>query len=217
MVAFKVFGKNCIFGCRTQKIFGMKKLFVLAVAAIAVVACGPKSQKQENLEKFDVTKVFEQADQLIGKTITVEGTVVHICGHGGDKMFLSAEEGQTRLKVEPSGNLQSFSPEMEGSVALVTGVLEEMRIDEEYLKKWESELSAEGDHEGHDHSASGKKADQGEHTSAMEKINKYREQLASSPKGYLSFYTLKATKVEMVEKSESEQAENESEESEQKN
>ncbi|HON19012.1 MAG TPA: hypothetical protein PK990_07580 [Salinivirgaceae bacterium] len=184
----------------------MKKVAIYALAAVFAVGCGTK-QNNVPTEEMGVDKALEQAEQFVGKNITVIGTVGHVCGHGGGKLFLTNDDNTKRLKVEPSSNLQSFSPEMEGLVYKISGSLEEMRIDEEYLNNWEKELAEEAhEGEGHNQGQHAEKADMGEHTDAKSKIEAYRAQIASSGKGYVAIYTLKAIKLEKVEKTESEEA-----------
>jgi hypothetical protein len=188
----------------------MKKIMSLVAIAAIMFACGGPQKKTE-VSEMDVHALMVNVDQYVGKTVTAMGVVDHVCGHGGGKMFMVCAESEHRLKVEPAGDLQSFSPEMEGSKYAATGLLEELRINEEYLANWEKEIAAkdEAKEEGHDHSAHGEKADMGEHVSAVEKIKTYREKIAATEKGYLSFYTLKATKVEKIESDETEADETE--------
>lgn len=171
--------------------------------AVFMFACGGPQQKTETVEvdALSISALMENVDQYVGDTVTVQGTVGHVCRHGGDKMFLVCTETDQKLKVELSGDLTSFTPEMEGLTYTVTGVLEGIKIDEEYLAKWEEELASqehEGDAEGHDDTPSGEKADMGEHKGSCEQIKTYREQIAASEVGYIMFYALKAFKIEQV-------------------
>jgi len=195
----------------------MKKvLFLMSLAAI-FVACGG-NQKKENATSAELTvdQIMENAGEYVDKTVTAVGIIDHVCTHGGDKMFMINAEGTSRLKVVPSGDLQAFTPEMEGTTLAVSGTLEEMRITNEYLDNWEKEEKnkhdghGEGEHNhsgdgaeahegGHHNTAHGEKADMGEHKAAASEIAAYREKIAASEKGYLSFYTLNATKIESVE------------------
>ena len=182
----------------------MKKILSLVAVAVFMFACGGPQQKTETEEfsALSIKSVMENVDQYVGDTVTVKGTVGHVCRHGGDKMFLVCTESDQKLKVELSGDLTSFSPEMEGLTYAVTGVVEGIKIDEEYLVKWEQELASkehEGDVEGHDDTPSGEKADMGEHKGSCEQIKTYREQIAASEGGFIMFYTLKAFKIEKVE------------------
>ena len=201
----------------TKQLGIMKKvLFLMSLAAI-FVACGG-NQKKENaaLAELTVDQIMEKADEYVGKTVTAVGIIDHVCAHGGGKMFMVNAEGTSKLKIVPSGDLQAFTPEMEGTSLIVTGMLEEMRITKEYLDNWENEEKkehdghGEGEHNhsgdsaqahdgGHHNTAHGEKADMGEHKAAASEIATYREKIAASEKGYLSFYTLNATKIENVE------------------
>ncbi len=184
----------------------MKKMLSMIASAAILFSCGgPQKKAEVEVPEMNVHALMVNVDQYVGKTVTAIGVVDHVCGHGGGKMFMVCENSDHRLKVEPAGDLQSFASDMEGGKFAATGILEEIRIDEQYLANWEKEITEkeavkeEAKEEGHDHSAHGEKADMGEHVSAAEKIKTYREQIAATEKGYLSFYTLKATKVEKLE------------------
>ena len=112
--------------------------------AVFMFACGGPQQKTETVEvdALSISALMENVDQYVGDTVTVQGTVGHVCRHGGDKMFLVCTETDQKLKVELSGDLTSFTPEMEGLTYTVTGVLEGIKIDEEYLANGKKNLPA---------------------------------------------------------------------------
>ena len=181
----------------------MKKvLFLMSIAAI-FAACGGSNNKVDNAaSELNVDQLMEKAETHIGKVVTVNGIIDHVCAHGGGKMFMVCEAGTNKLKVEPAGDLQAFNSEMEGSKYSVTGTLEELRITPEYLDNWEKETAndtAAAAEKGHDETSHGENADMGEHKPATDKIEMYRKEIAASEKGYISFYTLKATKLVKLE------------------
>ncbi len=184
----------------------MKKILSLVAITAFLFSCGtPQKKTNDEVNALTIKALMENIDQYVGQTVTVTGMVGHVCNHGGDKMFLVCKDTDLKLKVEPSGELKSFDPEMEGSICNATGIIEEFKIDEEYLAKWEKEI-AEKEGEEHEHSVEAEKVVDGEHKGDCEQIKNYREQLASSEKGYISLYTLKASKVEIVENTDTEEA-----------
>ncbi|RKX24502.1 MAG: hypothetical protein DRP45_08030, partial [Candidatus Zixiibacteriota bacterium] len=82
-------------------------LFGIAVSLIAVcgmiTSCGGDDATEETTEvaqevtlaEFDTSPV-----DFVGKTLSITGTVDHVCRHGGKKMFIMGENPEERLKVE---------------------------------------------------------------------------------------------------------------------
>lgn len=205
-----------------------KSLFALLVALV-VWSCNNQesADNQENAgcdteEALTVDEALPKLAELVGKSVTLTGTVDHVCKHGGKRMFLFSSSPDQRIKITTGDEEASFDVAWEQTDVVVTGVLEELRVDEEYLLNWESELAAqeteeteetehvkgegEGSGDGHDHSAHagglGEQADMGKHTAAEKQIADYRAEIAESEKGYLSFYSIKANKTKLVEKKE---------------
>jgi len=208
----------------------MRKIVLLAAIAVAFAACNskPADTKETKKETAEVMKVsvdqfFEKGEEMVGKTIIVEGTVDHVCKHGGKRMFLQGSTPENRLKVTTGDDIASFDVAFEGNTMIVEGTVEMMKMDAEYLDNWEAELkesaekdvehakgsgdgmgSGEGDgHEhgeadGHEHdnSSLGEKADMGEHIPGMEKVMKYREEIKTNEKGYITIFSVVAAKVE---------------------
>jgi len=195
----------------------MKK-FIVAIFALAfvVVSCdNPTANKeaQEQTEEVIVEEIVtvnlsefdEQVEDLVGKTIVVEGTVDHVCTHGGQRMFLIDTGSEGRVKVTPDENVAAFKTDLEGQAVILTGIVEEMRVDEEYLKEWEEEILAdvdmgddkgEGSHLGGNMEKGGEDADKAEE---MEKVNNLRMEIAETEKGYLSYFSVLCTGYEVVE------------------
>jgi len=205
----------------------LKKSASLLLIAFMLFGCKGYQSKQDNTEETQsigqevmlVEELNQQAETLVGETVTVEGTVVHVCQHGGKKMFLIGEDPEIRLKINAGDEIASFDREKEGSLVRVIGIVEEFRIDEAYLSQWEEELEAEeaeggeekehiegehgdgehgdGEHMG-EHTGMGDKADQGEHISSREMIKNYREEIAASDKDFIAFYSILASEYQEI-------------------
>jgi hypothetical protein len=197
-----------------------KNLIIIAILATFLYSCGGNTG-QEKAANVDETVVVAEpvnllivdydslVDGLAGQMIVIEGTVDHVCQHGGKRMFLIAEGTDNRVKVVTGENMESFNTDWSGSDIVVTGLVDELRIDETYLQEWENELkmqAEEGDDEGHgeeedgehkegegnghEGSSKGEKADQGTHTDGMDQIAKYRQMIKDSSTDHLSFYSV---------------------------
>lgn len=103
----------------------MKKILaVLAVALVTFTAC----QKAEQAPVvYSVDDVYVQGDALVGDTILVEGTCMHLCVHGGKKAFLrSSEEGE--IIRANAVDFESFAGECVNNTVRVRGVLRAMDV-----------------------------------------------------------------------------------------
>lgn len=97
---------------------------------------------------IDVADFTEKAPEMIGERVIIEGSVVHVCKHGGQKMFIMDQDPDVRIKINKDDDMAAFKPEMEGNTVKVMGVVEEMdvEIEEEGVEHEEDE-----DHENHYH------------------------------------------------------------------
>lgn len=192
----------------------MKNLFIALLSiSLFTISCANSTKEETTKDsavvlKYDVDKLIPGLDTLIGKTVQVSGTVDHVCKHGGKRMFLFQSDPETRIKIEVGDEQSSFDAAWETSDVVVEGVVTELRIDEKYLAEWEAELAAE-EKEANDEKTKteeekdanahagglGEQADMGTHTEAYEQIKEYRDEIAKSEKGYLSFFSIKSTKV----------------------
>lgn len=197
----------------------MKTYFFALIALLFItVSCENSSQKASNTETeatevevvtpVDLADFSSKAGDLVGKQIELYGMIDHVCKHGGQKMFLVNEDGEVRVKIVTGENMAAFNTELEGESVNVIGIVDELRIDEEYLKEWELEISEglEGD-EGD----KGEKVHMGEHQGSesgenpeLAQINDYRTKIAESGKDYISFFSVICVDYE-VDNNESEE------------
>ena len=197
----------------------MKKLLI-AIAAISFIAvsCENTTSQKQEVKKTQMLVVDEitainlvDFDSLVenfaGKKISFSGTVDHVCKHGGQKMFIVDENSDARVKVTPNEDIAAFNTDLVGETVKITGIVEEMRVDEDYLKEWEEEVKqgtevseGEGKHhgngEGNHESADAEDHEEGKENLEMqeelEQIAKMRKRVEESEKGYLAFYSVLA-------------------------
>ncbi len=207
----------------------IRKILILCVLTMFVIACNntqnPSTDAEKNVQEpeeelvtLSIADFDEQAANYVGKEVQISGLVNHTCKHGGKRMFIIDEETEQTVKVEAGENIASFNADLEGSDVLVTGIVNELIIDEAYLHEWEEEIKeemskvaeegeepehAEGEEEGdteHLHSSGGlgEKADMGEHINDLEKIESYRNQIKESGKDHLAFYSIECNSYEIL-------------------
>jgi hypothetical protein len=183
-----------------------KKFYLFAIAAIFVASCNnaPKDQAAEgdemNSDEMEVVMISPDEfnanpDAFVDMNVVIEGTAVHVCKHGGKRMFIIGTDPENRIQVKAGDAIASFDETLEGSDVVINGVVEELRIDEAYLTQWENELKADNPEsdlkihrgeEGHEH-------DEGDATAEYEQIDNYRAQLAEQDVDHLSFYSIIAS------------------------
>lgn len=117
----------------------LRNLLFVAVIAIVLVACNNSGNDATVLNINDFDKV---AGEYVGKAVQIEGTVKHICEHGGRKMFVFNDNPAVNVKVTAPDSIPAFDVNLVDGSVIVTGIVEELRIDEAYLAEWEAELKA---------------------------------------------------------------------------
>lgn len=172
----------------------MQKLFAIFLSVLIFVACS-NEVPQEEAATLTVAEITAKTSEYVGKTISITGTVVHVCKHGGKRLFMVGEDSKERFKVTAGTSVGSFDVKLEGSDVVVTGLVEEQRVDEAFLNSWEEEITAETKpevgHEGHDQ---GEKEEDNE-GDQKKKIEAMRKKLVDSGKEYLSFHSMKCESI----------------------
>lgn len=180
----------------------IKNLFLLAIVAVFFAACNNATTESADQSAADdsqeivmiTTNDFNtHPENFVGKEVVIEGTAVHVCKHGGKRMFIIGDTTDVeRIQVKAGDEIDAFNVELEGSDVSVVGVVDELRIDEAYLTEWENELKADNPEselkihkgeEGHEHSESDPNAE-------FNQIDAYRAQLAEQGVDHLSFYSI---------------------------
>lgn len=136
----------------------MKKITLLTLVTFFLVSASTVFAQDMKAKQVAVTaegtvvvspeEFQEYAAQNVGKEVEVSGMVVHVCKHGGKKMFLIGEDPDKRVKITVSEKVSVFEPELEGSVVSVKGVIEP--IEEEVVPE-EEKASEDADHKNYYH------------------------------------------------------------------
>jgi hypothetical protein len=163
---------------------------------IFILSCN--NAGKEEAAKSDTTPVtvagfLTVADSLVDKPVTIEGTVMHTCKHGGKRMFLVDNNNDSiMVEVTAGGTIAKFDEALIGSRVLVAGLLREERIDDKYLNEWEAEvMKPEETHEAGVHTGAKGHEDQGKQDK-LDQINAYRAELKASGKDHLSNFSIEA-------------------------
>ena len=133
-------------------------LFIVMATALLWSCGGQNTADQEQIEVQEQEVVVEEptvvaiadfkdkAESLLGKEIILEGTVIHVCKHGGKKMFITAADPDVRIKITAGEESVSFDTELEGSYVSVHGIIEAM--ESEGMGEGKQAGDGDGEHEG---------------------------------------------------------------------
>lgn len=119
----------------------LRNLLLIIMASVIVWSCGGQQTTNEEqvVGKEEITKAEpktitladfkDQAETMVGEEVILEGTVIHVCKHGGQKMFITADDPDIRIKITPGEEMAAFDVELEGSDVMVVGIVEEMEAE----------------------------------------------------------------------------------------
>ena len=198
----------------------MKKNLILgAICALfltALSACSgnSKGNADDTADILTVDSVMVALDSFVGKTVTIEGVVSHLCKHGGRKAFILGGDDNTMLRADATPEMGgAFPQECIHKPVKVTGVIVEERLDEAAVREMEANHAAmqqNAEAQG-DTSAANKPtgcdterkaAGQAEIESFTAQMADYRARIADrnakEGKPYLSFYSMKASAYEIL-------------------
>jgi hypothetical protein len=153
--------KFAIFAVLTKlKNNNMKKLTILAVISFILLSVNTLiAQDEKKVTQMTVSadskltvitpETFQEfAAQNVGREVEISGMVVHVCKHGGKKLFIVGEDPEKRVKITTSEKISVFEPELEGSTIAVSGIIEP--IEEEAVPE-EEKKAEDADHTNYYH------------------------------------------------------------------
>lgn len=123
-----------------------KKITTLLLISLFVFA-GISAFSQE-VTVLKPTEFPDKAETYLGQKVQIEGLVVHVCKHGGKKMFIVGENPDIRVKIDASDEVTVFGPELEGSTVSVQGIVQPM---EEEAVPEEEKQSQDAEHTNYYH------------------------------------------------------------------
>ena len=173
----------------------MKKIVYFILPSIILIACNglEKSKEQPAKESLstaiEVSKFVNAASGNIGKEIVVKGTVSHVCSHAGRRCFIVDSTGNHSIRIEAKGDIGSFNRELSGNDIIVTGIVQEKKLDKAFLDEWEQKVK-----DKHKDAEEG-----GDHCSAdLNNIQHMRESMKNQNKDYYSIFYMDGTRYKLV-------------------
>ena len=115
------------------------QLVIIAIATTTVISCGTKAKN--NTEFISVDNLIQYADNYVNDTITVRGFCINVCNNSGDHMTIMGKDSTAAIEVRANKELFSFDTEALHTDVIITGILTENRVSEEFLDDWELRLN----------------------------------------------------------------------------
>jgi hypothetical protein len=109
----------------------IRKFLSFLAIAVLISSCGNTGNKESASKAEAVSPasmvefatLIEHPGDYVGKNISVEGKVVHVCTHSGKKLFLTGENPDVRLYVQAGEEMPKFPMDLLGSEIVVEGTL----------------------------------------------------------------------------------------------
>lgn len=195
-----------------------RNIYLIALIALIsfTFSCSDSGKKDNPAETaaipvVSVDEFLASPDKWAGKEIKISGTVSHVCKHSGKKMFIFGKDPNATLKINVGGNAPKFAIELAGSDVEIHGkVVEDARIDEQYLKEWENDIKAAVEdgsikvctEEGDALTSQGKKGVEKSETTndPYKAVNEMRKKIQESGKTYLPVYALNCIVMKEIKK-----------------
>ena len=191
----------------------MKKLFFLLVIGAFVIAfnSGCNNNKQAESTVLSVDSFLVSPEKWAGKDVNITGTVSHVCRHSGKKLFLFGADPEKTVKINAGGEVSAFDLKYEGTDVEITGtVVEDEKIDANYLNEWEAEIKAKiGDKDlkvcdADNKAISVQNEDKAAAKDSVEdpyaSVKEFRKKLEESGKTYISIYAINCKTMKEVKK-----------------
>jgi hypothetical protein len=192
----------------------MTRIFSLLIVFVLAVSCGQQTRNTAGLSELEASEVtveelLADAGPFVEQPVSVKGTVVHVCRHGGQRLFIVGEDGENRFRITVGENISEFDIELEGSVIEVNGIVKELIIDETYLAEWEAEAGkgpkldrGEG-HEGgvghgDNHGEAPEQDTEEQQASQLQRIQQVRNEIAASGRDHLSDYWIETIDFKVI-------------------
>lgn len=174
----------------------MKNIVYYTALMLLLMGCNSSTTNTESqsasssAKVLDIGEFMDAAESIIGEEINITGTVSHICSHSGKRCFIIDSTGNQSVRIEAKGDISSFNRELSGSDIVVTGIVQEKRLDKAYLDEWELELKdQEEDAE-----------DGGEHCAAeLNNIQEMRDWMKDKNKDYYSIFYIDGTSYSLLD------------------
>lgn len=95
-----------------------------------------------------ISKVINNPEEFVDKSVTLEGTVDHVCRHGGRKLTMSFSETTKTIKAAAPKEAGKFNTDINGKKISLTGFLRKFDLPKEDTAEEEHHEGGEEHSEG---------------------------------------------------------------------
>ena len=117
-------------------------LIVLMVPAVQAIA----KTYGKGVQVQDVTAVsaiLDRPDAFIGKTVKIEGMILEVCAKRGCWIYVSGDRQGEKIQVKVTDGEIVFPMSASGRIAVVEGVVEELKVSKEEMIQYFKHLAEE--------------------------------------------------------------------------
>lgn len=108
-----------------------RQIILFVIVSVIIASCGNTGKKEASSksgtdgisEKVEFAALIANPDNYVGKNISIDGKVVHVCTETGKKMFIVGDNPDVRLFVAAGENISKFPMELLGSEITVEGTI----------------------------------------------------------------------------------------------
>ncbi|MFA8433240.1 MAG: OB-fold nucleic acid binding domain-containing protein [Marinifilaceae bacterium] len=100
-----------------------RQILTSILLAILLIGCNSSN-------KVKVADLYNTGKNYVEQEVLVEGTVMHICKHGGKKMFIAGKDLNKLVQIVPTGSIEKFNENLEGEDIAITGIVRKLVIEE---------------------------------------------------------------------------------------
>ena len=183
--------------------------------SVLMISCVEQKPQEEEPVVLTISEFLLQGDELDNTIVHVQGKVDHLCRGSRAKIhFICPADHDESIKIFADEEMGEFSDTLVGMVVRVTGLVAvSTTIDDAYLDEWEAELAEKGE-EHHHHHHHGDEEEHGDHDHEDEvhphekhhhhgnqhkQIEKYRQMIKESGKGYINLYKIVVSEIQPAE------------------
>ena len=189
----------------------MCRLFTLCTLALAftLASCQgnqKKAQTEETAAEVKTAtaivtpeKVMNEGASLVNQEVFIEGTVTHVCRHGGKKCSLAGTTEGAFVQIMARGEIAKFEDELIGTAIKVKGTVKERRITKEMVAEQEKATQETMD-QAEKSDAENKNEVKAHCSHSMHNINTMKQWMTDNNKEYYPVYFVEGVSFEKVQK-----------------
>lgn len=120
----------------------MKKLFLLIIPAMMLIACNNADKKTDDKccdkekceqsckDMITVDDLLANLDENVGKEVTVCGKCIHVCEHSGKNIFLANPENDSIMIIGKAGEgIEAFDKALVDKQICLKGTLKSVEVE----------------------------------------------------------------------------------------